>query len=305
MNAIKIIKPAILATLQDLGRKNYKNIGISTSGVMDEEAYFLANNLLSNPINQPIIEVFYSDFQIQALGDINLVVTGAKVDIKIDDKTIEQYKTFMLKDKQILKISNVKNGMRYYIGFKGDLLLNKEFGSYSTSIKEEIGVFQKALKSGDLLPIKTKFLTDVRALKKQYIPKYEDNLILRVTRTNQTNLFEKLSLEHFLNTTYEVTTMQNRLGYKLKGDMIKTKLKGIISEGICYGAVQIPPEGIPMILLKEAQSIGGYPKIANVISVDCNKLSQAKVGTKVKFVLLNFDEATKVCKNFYKEMSWQ
>jgi allophanate hydrolase subunit 2 len=88
------------------------------------------------------------------------------------------------------------------------------------------------------------------------------------------------------------------MGYKLEGEPIKSTLNGIISEGICFGSIQIPPDGKPIVLLKEHQTIGGYPKIGVVLDLDCYKLAQAKPGTKISFKKISFDEATKIKKNF-------
>ena len=186
------------------------------------------------------------------------------------------------------------------MGVFGGFNIKKEFDSNSVTIKENFGGLDgNILKKGVTLPFfkYKKFCNSF--LKKEYIPNYKSELILRVIFSYQEKDFKKEEKEKFLNTDYFITKDFNRMAFKLKGEPIKCDKNGIISEGIAFGSIQIPKDGQPIILLKERQTIGGYPKIGVVLGIDCFKLSQAKFNTKIRFEEISYEEALKITRNFY------
>ena len=202
--------------------------------------------------------------------------------------------------KSKIQIGKILEGNRVYLAIFGGFELKKEFGSNSTTIKENLGgIDGNKLKKGDILPFRSCSDVTKIAIKKEFIPKYEDELILRVILSYQENYFSIDEKKKFFSSSYTVTNEFNKMAYKLKGEPIKCDINGIISEGIAFGSIQITNDGQPIVLLKERQTIGGYPKIGTVINIDCFRLAQAKSGTKIRFEEISYEDALEKSKKFY------
>lgn len=301
--SLEVLNSPILSTIQDKGRFSYSNIGLCNSGVMDEYAYFIANIMLKNELNTNIIEISFSNVEFKIQEDTTICVTGAKCDFFIDGEKKDIWQTHNVRKGTILKIGKILGGLRVYLAVKNGFKIRKEFGSYSTTLKEKIGgINGDKLKKKDVLPYEKYFQNYNVRLKKEYIPSYPEILTLRVILSYQDDLFSEKEKNTFFTSIYEVSNDSNRMGVKLKGNKISCEIDGIISEGIAYGSIQIPSDGQPIILLKDRQTIGGYPKIGTVLSIDCFKLAQAKPNSKIKFVPLDLCEAQKKVKKFYSSL---
>ena len=296
MSYFKVIKAGILTTIQDLGRFGYMDIGITQSGAMDEEAFLWANRLLQNNPNTNMLEITYGNFELQSFGDTIFCVTGAEADIWLNSKKINRYRCYKIKKGDRVKIGFVKRGVRLYLAVKGGFLDKKELGSYSVSIKEDI---KRAIKIGDRVNFKPSNSRILGYLKDEYIPKISNYLELRVVLGYEYKEFATKELKRLFSSTFKVKS-HNRMGYFLSGATIDTNNLEIISNPISFGAIQITSKGEPIILLKERQSIGGYPKIGSVIPTDCFKLAQLKEGDSITFKTISLKEATKITREFYK-----
>lgn len=298
--SLEIVNNPIFVTLQDKGRYGYSHIGVTNSGVMDEYAYLCANKMLGNSLETNILEIAFSNVIFKSNANTQIVITGAKCEFFINDIEKESWQTHNIKVGDIIKIGKILNGNRVYLGVSGGFDIEKEFGSNSTTIKENLGgISGNKLKKGDILPFKNHLSTHNVRLKKEFIPIYEEELILRVVLSYQDENFSKDEKEKFFSNIYTLTNDFNRMGCKLSGEPIVCDVNGIISEGISFGAIQIPSDGQPIVLLKDRQTIGGYPKIGSVLSIDCFKLSQAKANTKIKFVQISILDASKKVREFY------
>ncbi|WP_368031258.1 biotin-dependent carboxyltransferase family protein [Arcobacter sp. s6] len=298
--SLEIINNPILVMLQDKGRYGYSDIGVTNSGVMDEYAYLSANKMLGNSLETNILEIAFSNVIFKANASTQIAITGAICELFINDISKQCWETHNVKAGDTIKIGKILKGTRVYLAVKDGFDIKKEFGSNSTTIKENLGgIDGQKLKKGDVLAFKeTSFSHNIK-LKKEFIPSYKDELVLRVVLSYQDEYFSNEEKEKFFSNTFTVTNDFNRMGCKLNGESILCDINGIISEGISFGAIQIPSDGQPIILLKERQTIGGYPKIGSVLAIDCFKLSQVKVNTKIKFSEISLDEATKKIRNFY------
>ena len=302
--SLEIINNPIFVTLQDKGRYGYSHIGVTNSGVMDEYAYFWANKMLGNSLDTNILEIAFSNVIFKVNASTQIVLTGARCEFFINEIPKNSWQTHNVKAGDIIKIAKILNGNRVYLGVIGGFDVKKEFGSNSTTIKENLGGLDGSkLKKGDILPFKDYFLSHNVRLKKEFIPFFSDELTLRVVLSYQDENFSKEQKEKFFSSIFTVTNDFNRMGCKLNGEPIICDIDGIISEGISFGSIQIPSDGQPIILLKDRQTIGGYPKIGTVLSIDCFKLSQAKANTKIKFQEISLDEASKKVKEFYSFFS--
>ncbi len=302
MSGFEVIKSGIFTLLQDRGRFGLTHLGVTNSGSMDEYAAFMANKLLQNSIDTNILEIVFGNIELQATTSTYIVTTGALCEFYINDEVKQNWKIYKIQKGDTVRVGKITDGQRVYLCVKNGFDIQKEFGSNSTTVKEELGgINGKQLKTNDFLPYKEyKSNLISKRLKQIYIPNYnEDILTLRVLLSYQENSFTKIQKDKFFNSVYTVTSDFNRMACKLKGEKIESSLDGIISEGITYGAIQIPKDGQPIILLKERQTIGGYPKIGSVLSIDCFKLSQRKINSKIRFEEININEAQKKLKEFY------
>lgn len=298
--SLEIINPSFFTTIQDKGRFGYSHIGVTSSGVMDEYAYNILNLLLNNDKNANVLEISFSNFEAKFFEDTQIALCGAKIDATLNNKQIQSWQTYNIKKNDILKVNRFLSGAKLYLGVKNGFKINKEFGSNSLSIKEKLGgISGEFLKKGDILAFEPVNLSFNKRLKEKFIPNYNEYLELRVILTYQDNSFLKEELEKFFSSEFTITNDFNRMACKLSGEKIISKTNGIVSEGIVFGSIQIPNDGQPIILLKERQTIGGYPKIGIVLNIDCFKLSQAKPNTKIRFKPISYEESIKEVKEFY------
>lgn len=302
--SLEVLNNPFFVTIQDRGRFSYSHIGVTNSGVIDEYAYFIANKLLKNPLDTNILEIGCSNVIFKVNKNTTISITGAFCEFFINDKQKELWQSYEVKKNDILKIGKIINGNWVYLAVFCGFNIEKEFGSNSTSIKENLGGLDgNRLKIGDILAFNKTEELNKTFLKKEFIPKYENELVLRVILSYQYKDFSKDEIEKFFSSDYFVTKDFNRMAFKLQGNKINCDIDGIISEAIAFGSIQIPKDGQPIVLLKERQTIGGYPKIGTLINIDCFRLSQAKIGTKIKFQEISYNEALLKTKEFYSSFS--
>ena len=278
MRGFEVISTGIFTTLQDRGREGYKHLGVTESGAMDEYAYLWSQKLLDNK-NTNALEVMVG-LKLKVQKSTTIAICGADLDFQINGLSKAIWQTYCVEEGDILSFPKRLLGQRAYLAVKDGFLSEKVYGSYATTLKENIGA---KLQRDDVLVFNSYKTYPTKRLQKQYIPNYKEPLILRLLLTYQNDYFSKEEQEKFFNNEYEITLESDRMGAKLRGEAITPTIGGIISEGIAFGSVQIPKDGQPILLLKERQTIGGYPKIGTVLAIDCFKFSQRSVGERVRF----------------------
>ena len=301
MRNIEIIDGGILTTIQDLGRFGYQRYGVSPCGVMDDYSAKIANILVGNEMNFPVIETTLKGITAKFNGSCVISITGGKNTVLLNNLEIPMWESVYIKKGDTLKIDFCEEGARNYIGVQGGFDIPKVLGSYSTDIKSRLGGFEgRAIKRGDIIPLKK--------VTNNYIHKtlYGDEILtfsnyetVRVILGPQDDCFTEKGMETFLNTEYEVSVKADRMGTCLKGEKIgHLNSADIISDGISFGAIQIPGSGQPIIMMADRQTTGGYTKIGNVITADLYKLAQLLPGVKIKFQLCTEKEAVDALKNY-------
>lgn len=300
MNGLLIQNGGVQSSIQDAGRVGFSDIGLTQSGAMDEYAFGYANLLLGNPFNTSVIEVALGGLSLIVKGKLSISICGADMQCTINEKNVPMWNTYNLKDGDILTLGFATQGSFAYIGVSGGFKTPLQYGSYSTSIKEGLGgIGGRKLGMGDFLACDNVLQSAGRSVQKEWIPKYGNEIILRLVLGYQSELFSPEQQHTFFTAPYTYKGEGDRMGYRLCGEKIVPKVSGILSEPICFGAVQIPSHGEPIVLLKERQTIGGYPKIGSVLCVDCFKLSQLKPGGIVKFEVIKLEEAQAKARAFY------
>jgi len=300
MSGFKILKSGLFSTIQDLGRDGYTHLGITPSGAMDEYAYRWSQKLLGD-VDGNALEILLSGLTLQATAPTTIAVCGADLDFRINGISQAIWQTHTIKENDILSFEKKNSGMRTYLAVKGGFSVQKYENSFSTTLKEHKG---KQVKTGDTLPFHVTHHSEVKRVSDKYIPNYPSHMTLRIVLGYQHKAFTTSQKKKFFSSTYTLTPQMNRMGYTLQGEAIipnhnSSSSDGIISEGISFGAVQIPPDGQPIILLKERQTIGGYPKMGSVIPSDCFKLSQLPIGAIVRFEAISIEDAQEEMKVFY------
>ncbi|ABR49122.1 urea amidolyase related protein [Alkaliphilus metalliredigens QYMF] len=303
MGNIKIFKPGMLTLVQDSGRQGYQQYGVPVSGVMDSFSHRVANILVGNHETESVLEATLLGPGIEFLDETVIAITGGDLAPNINGAAVPLGQSITVKAGEKLDFKGIKTGCRCYIAFAGGINVPEIMGSKSTYNRGSIGGYEgRALKAGDILnlgePLKPLSSLEGRTIQ-QDLYTYTNKIELRVVAGPQEEAFSPEGIETFYSFEYAVTNECDRMGYRLSGDVIKHKEGGdIISDGIAMGAIQVPGHGMPIIMMADRQTTGGYTKIANVISADLPKMGQAKPGDKITFKKVTIEEAQRI----YKDM---
>lgn len=290
--SMKILNPGILSLLQDAGRFGQHQIGLTNGGPLDPLAFHWANRLCDNTAGSTAIEVSVGGCKLQAECDTRIAITGGEMPATINGNRVELWQTHPLKSGDTLELGYSQNGCRAYIAVTGGFLVAPSFGSSSTVVRESLGGLNgQALKAGDVIDCSEDPSTNRWSVPEEEQPQYSNAITLRVIPGYQQDTFNPVQQRLFFHNTFEVSDRCDRMGYRLTGPQVKSSIEGILSEGICLGAIQVPADGQPIILMNDRQTIGGYPKLGSVLSLDLAKLAQLMPGGKVNFTAINIHDA--------------
>lgn len=291
---IKVLLPGALTTVQDLGRFGYQQFGIPCSGVMDQRAYRTANALLENKHNEAVLELTLFGGSYQFEETTVIAITGADMYPAINGTPCPMYRPVLVPAGGTLSFGMAKSGCRTYLAVSGGIDVPEVMGSRSTNMKCKIGGYQgRALLAGDVLPIGA-IRTPYEYLegKRAEAPDYPCDLVIRVIEGPQADCFSGNGISAFYHSTYTVSEQSDRMGCRLTGPAIESKNgTDIISDGIVFGSIQVTSSGMPIILLADRQTTGGYAKIATVCTADLPLLAQAKPGDTIRFRAISLADA--------------
>ena len=299
----EILRPGINTTIQDSGRNHLYHIGITISGAMDQRNYKFANNIVNNKLNEAVIEFAYQGPLLMLRnGTINFAVTGdVFFNLIRNNSQVEEgrcYQNYNLQDGEQIDIISTKKSVYGYLSVSGGFELNEIWKSYSINTKAQIGP-----NNGKKYSINEKILikkSNIKNIKTNQI-NYKDsfNNIVRVIKGTNFDYFSNQAQNIFFKEKYTVSRLVDRMGMRLDGpnleNIVNTNIK---SEGLIRGVIQVPADGKPIILLSDHGTIGGYPKIAVVISADLDKVAQLTPGSKINFKEVNLEEAEKLFKDY-------
>jgi antagonist of KipI len=299
--SITILKPGISASIQDLGRWHYQKFGIPVGGVMDKFSASIANIICGNEVNESIIELTLHGTEIVFNEDAYCCISGQGCTAFINDSKIEFNRLIKIKSFSILKTKPIRYGCRAYLAIAGGFQLNKIMGSVSTYVPSSIGgINGRALITGDIIHFSNKInktqKDNTTQISKNYFAysNWHTNIPHQHHDSNKTSLdcvkgpewslFNESSQHSLFNTPFTVSNDSNRMGYRLEGNELSLTQKGeMISSAVAMGIIQVTPQGQPIILMADAQTIGGYPRIARVCSADLPKLAQCRPGDVISF----------------------
>lgn len=269
--------------------------GITPGGVMDGFAYRLGQRLVSNSPGSPAIEVAMGELTLRAGADLCFAVTGATVPVLVNDEMCPMNTTLRARAGDHIHLGRSESGNFSYLSIDGGIAVTPMFGSCSTVLREGLGGLNgDALKTGDKLDLGTATCISGFTAGKQPKSAGLPHLNLRYIQGYQCHQIDTKTLKLFHGASFAVTGQRDRMGARLAGPELRTGITQLWSEATCLGAIQVPPDGQPIVLLNDRQTVGGYPKLGAVLSVDCVRLAQAPLGTAVRFVPLSLSDADQV-----------
>jgi len=294
MDVFSVLTPGAYTTVQDEGRYGYQQMGIPVSGALDSFAFRVANMLVGNPVSCAVLEITVMGPRFEILSETDIAITGADMGMALNDQPVQGWKSIRVKPGDILGINQVKSGCRAYLAVTGGIDVPEVMGSRSTYVGGNIGgYYGRSLKQGDIIKRGKGLLLDKeQQLSSAVIPQYSSNIVIRAVPGPQDDFFDE-GLRALFNSEFMVSAKADRMGYRLQGPVIKHREevpKSIISEPSVPGGVQVPADGQPIILLVE-QTVGGYTKIATVISTDLSRVAQATPGDTICFEQVTLETA--------------
>ena len=302
----EILRPGVNTTIQDKGRNHLYHIGITVSGAIDQRNYLLANKLVDNQLDNAVLEFAYQGPLLKLKGEKIIFAITGDILFKIirKDSNVEEgecYRNYVLDNEDQIDIISTKNSAYGYLSVSGGFELLKIWNSFSINTKANIGPNNgRKYSSGDTIHINN-FNSKIFKKKKVNYEKSSDNVI-RIIKGTNFDYFEKTEKAKFLNQKFLVTNLVDRMGIRIKGPKIENKVNtNIKSEGLVKGVIQIPADGNPIIMLSDHGTIGGYPKIANVISADLDLVGQLTPGTKMNFKEVSLEEAENIFKAYIED----
>ncbi len=294
MDAFRVLDPGPLTTVQDLGRYGYQEYGVPVSGVLDPFAARVANLLVGNPDGAAVLETTYMGPRLEVLSQAWVAVTGADMPVLLNGEPRERWQAFRVNPGDLLVIRQAMAGLRGYLAVTGGIDVPLVMGSRATFPGGRLGGLDgRALAKGDLLPrgdgpMRPHPVSLPEALR----PVHSREILLRAVPGPQDDHFAE-GLERFFSAAFRVSPQADRMGYRLEGPRVDRRPEAppsIISEPCLPGGVQIPPDAQPIILLVE-QTVGGYAKIATVVSTDIPRVAQARPQDRVAFSRVELETA--------------
>ncbi len=284
MRRLRVIEPGFLTTVQDLGRFGAAHLGVSPCGAADGFSLRVGNRLVGNRESAPALEMTLTGGAFEFEQEAVFALTGADFGATLEGQPVAPWTEVRAKAGALFRVGRAQGGARCYLCVGGGIAVEEFLGSASTDLRSGFGGFGgRPLRAGDVLTIgqavRPPLDVDARALRS-----YASGATLRVTRGPQARLFPPDALARLCASAYTMRDDSNRLGIRLYGEAIfPAEQRELVTEGVSLGAVQIPPDGHPIILFVDQQTTGGYPKLANVIMADMPKVGQLAPRSGIRF----------------------
>lgn len=296
--------PGVLTTIQDEGRYGYEQFGMSPAGPMDGTAFRTANILVGNPEGESALEATVLGPTLRFDQDNVIAVTGADMAPALNGQPCPMYQAVAVKAGDRLALGAAKTGCRAYIAFAGGLDVPQVMGSRATALQNKVGGYQgRKLAKGDAVGFRAPDPSLPLPRTAPVPAPAGREVTIRVVLGPQDDAFTEEGVKTFLSQPYAVSKDFDRMGCRLEGPVIQHKADGnIISDGMVTGAIQVPTSGQPIIMLAERQTVGGYTKIATVISADLPLVGQRKTGDVIRFQAVSVEEAHRAWREANQEL---
>lgn len=285
MSRLTIAASTPLCLLQDAGRFGVRHLGVTQGGAADWRSMSWANWLLGNGLDASVIEITLGGFTVVAQEDCVLALAGADLGAQVDGEALAPWRSFRLNKGQRLQFTQPLLGARAYLAAPGGFDAPKVLGSSATVVREELGGLDgmgRALAKDARLSYSGSSLLLLRELAPGQVPDFKLNAPLDLVLGAQIGEFSGQSLFDVFNSVWTLDSRADRMGIRLLGTALQYQGKPMISEGIPLGAVQVPPDGQPIVLLNDRQTIGGYPRLGALTPLALARLAQCLPGAKVR-----------------------
>lgn len=282
MSCIEVLSGGVYTTIQDKGRKGFRSFGIPISGAMDHLSIDLGNSLLGNNLNSTAMEMTIGGPKLLFHNQATICISGADISAKINERPIKTNVSEVIKTGEVLSFGKLMYGCRAYLCVKGGFNTTQHFGSYSTYDQGNLGI--PVIKKGAAIPFNPDQISQPNINSRI---KPSDSLFnqkaIPVTPGPEYDLIN----EEFLSEEYEINIDSNRMGYRLSGKKNFSHQSSILTSTVMPGTIQLPPSGNPVILMRDCQTTGGYPRVLQVTEFGINILAQKKPGDKIMFKVIN------------------
>ncbi|PIC65922.1 KipI antagonist [Sporosarcina sp. P21c] len=304
--SINVLNAGLLTTIQDIGRTGSQKFGVLVSGAMDSYSMRIANLLVGNDEREGVLEITLFGTMLRFEEDTLIAITGGDLQTTIDGIPVANWRPVIIKKGSILKFGFAIEGCRAYLAIAGGIDIPVVMGSKSTYLVAGIGGFKgRALQQNDHLSFgqltesNDKVFTRIEqqgtpdwAVPHHPFISLASTQTIRIMEGTEYQHFDEASKQRLVSEPYVVTPQSNRMGLRLEGQALSlTEKLELLSEGVTFGTIQIPPNGKPIILMADRQTAGGYPKIGQVITADLGSLSQVKPNAELTFKLITHAEA--------------
>jgi antagonist of KipI len=320
---IKVIKPGLLSTVQDLGRYGFQKYGVIVSGSMDPVAHRISNWLVGNDENEAVLEMTLTGPVLEFQENCLISICGGDLSPSIGGDPVPLWRSILVKRGSTLKFGGCRNGARAYLAIGGGIDVPSVMKSRCTYLRAGIGGLDgRSLKEGDtlesrplqedskdimdyLIPyLENKTYTEIDwSISSELIAIHQSQKAIRVIKGPEYNLFTEKSRQSFFGKAFKVSPQSDRMGYRLQGTQLFMKQDiEMISEAVTFGTIQVPSDGNPIILLADRQTTGGYPRIGQVASVDLPLIAQTKPGEELSFTDITHENAQRLLLNREKQL---
>jgi len=317
--SIEVLKPGAFSTFQDLGRWGTQLLGVPVSGPMDPISHRIANRVLGNPADEASLEITLLGPSLRFELDAVVAWCGADMSVTLEGIPIPRATAAEVPAGATLAFGRRISGLRTYLALRGGFLLDRVLGSCSTHVRAGLGGYRgRPLRKGDQLQFNS--LTAIGHEGHEVLPRRAADSIsvnewldaqpareapIRLMPGREWPQFSGDAHRALFDTPWRIGAQSERMGYRLEGlPLLRTTRNDVLSEAVSFGAMQVPPDGHPIVLMADRQTTGGYPKIAQVASVDLPRLAQRAPGESVLFELLTVEEAQRLLVQREEQLLW-
>jgi len=294
--SLRVLSPGLLTSVQAMGRSGHRHLGVANAGALDEYSLQIGNLLVGNAMAAAALEITYQGPRLLFEAAARIAITGADIDARIADTVIPGWRPVVVPAGAELSLSNCRRGARAYLCIASGIKVPEQLGSTSTDLRAGFGGFAgRSLIAGDRLEVamRTKSVASVPDIAAWWIDPAPDLDFSSPTLVRVLTGSDALAVPKALfDDDYRISPVSNRQGLRMKGNpLIVADARERISEPVAPGTVQLPPDGQPIVLLADAQTVGGYPRIGHVISADWPRLAQLRPGDLLRFQAIDASTA--------------
>lgn len=307
-SGFRVTRAGPLALLQDAGRFGVRHLGVTQGGPADIHAWAWANRLAGNRWGSPVLEITFGGLELQAEADLTVAVTGADLSAKHDNQPLPMWRQFRIGKGERLVFGSPAKGLRAYLAVAGGFSAEPALGSVACVVREHLGGFDgqgRRLAANDRLTVAAPdpVHSEMVEAPREEQPDYSTPAVLDLLPGAQIADFTGRSLYDAFNAEWRVDDRADRMGVRLLGPSLHCRIESMVSEGISLGAIQVPPDGQPIALLNDRQTIGGYPRLGNLTPLSASRLAQCVPGQTVRLRPAGMERASREHQAFIRKMT--